>query len=138
MVDGSDQVVQTRRGARPGESTTDLIFIVLLAKVTKEVRSLISRSQYRIPLPYATNDILSAHLGVDSCEEDAEAAYADDVMHGYLHQDPFFIVDAIGFTANALVSSARMHGLEFNFGPRKTESRSLPSRPKRSCPTNGD
>ena len=63
---------------------------------------------------------LSAQLGVDTSTEEAEAVY--DALHAFVHQGPFFIVDAIGFTAHALVSCARMHGLDLNFWPGRTEA----------------
>ena len=122
VVDGSDQIVQTRRGARPSESVADIIFIFVFAKVTKEVRSLISQTPFRVPLPLATDGTLSAQLGVDARTGEVEAVYADDARHGFLHIDPFFVVGAMRVSAQALVSCARTHGLELNFGPGKTEA----------------
>ena len=40
-LDGSPAITETFKGARPGEATADLIFMFLLARVTKEVREAI-------------------------------------------------------------------------------------------------
>ena len=53
---------------------------------------------------------------------DAEAIYADDAMHGFLHLEPVFVVSAVGFTAHAIADRARIHGIELNFGAGKTEA----------------
>ena len=83
---------------------------------------MISDSKFRMSPPYASNGILSAQLVVVTSTEEAEADYADDALHAFVNQNPFFIVDAMCFTAQALVASARMHGLVLNFGPGSTEA----------------
>ena len=122
VINGSEEVVRTSRGARAGEATADLIFIFLFGRVTKQVRTLINESPYWIEFPYSSTGILSARDGLDTTTDDAEVAYADDVMHAYVHKDPSFIAEAIRFTAAALVHVAALHGLKLNFGPGKTEA----------------
>ena len=94
----------------------------MFANIITEVRSVISHSAFRMPLPLASNGILSAQLGTGAHTEDTEAIYADDATHGLLHPDPFFIVSAISFTAQAFVFCARAHALELNFCPGKTKA----------------
>ena len=43
-------------------------------------------------LPLASNGILSAQLGADSCTDDVEAIYVDDAMRVFLHSDAFSLL----------------------------------------------
>ena len=95
VIDGSDQIVQTLRGTRPSESIADLIIIFCLQEVIKEVRTILCQSPFCMSLPLASNGILSAQLGTDTCTDEAEAVYANDAMRGFMRSDPFFIVSAI-------------------------------------------
>ena len=122
VINGSEAVVRTSRGARAGEATADLIFIFLFGRVTKQVRTLINESPYWIEFPYSSTSILSAQDGLDTTTDDAEAVYADDVMYAFAHNEPSFIAEAVRLTAAALVHVAALHGLTLNFGPGKTEA----------------
>ena len=119
---GSEAVVRTSRGARVGEATADLVFIFLFGRVTKQVRTMINESPFWTELPYSSTGFLAARDDLDTTTDDAEVVYADDVMHAFAHKEPSFIVEAVRFTAAALVHVAALHGLTLNFGPGKTEA----------------
>ena len=63
VINGSEAVARTTRGARAGEATADLVFIFLFGRVTKEVRSIINESPYWTERPYSTTGFLAASDG---------------------------------------------------------------------------
>ncbi len=48
--------------------------------------------------------------------------YADDAMHGVVHESACFVVKAIAFTDEDFNVAAERHGLLLNFGTGKTEA----------------
>ena len=122
VIDGSDSVVRTTRGARVGEATADVIFMFLFGRVTKEVRSVINASRFWTELPLSSTGFLASLDGFDSTTDDAEVVYADDVMHAFTHKDAGFVAESVRCTASALVQVAGRHGLALNFGPGRTEA----------------
>ena len=72
--------------------------------------------------PFASAGIRSGQTGTDDFTQAAEAIYADDATHGFLHADLTFVVDASSFTAQALTACALKHGLELNLVIGKTEA----------------
>ena len=111
-IDGSEQVVQMLRGARPGEAIADLLLFVCLT-ITKEARSILNRSEFRMSLPLSVSGLLPAQLGADTSTEDVDSVYADDAMHGFLRSNASLVVSAVGFTAQVFVARARVHRLDF-------------------------
>ena len=51
-----------------------------------------------------------------------EAVYADDAMHGCLHESPVFMDAAIQFAAEQMQIVTRRYGLALNYGRGKTEA----------------
>ncbi len=97
MVDGSDRVTQSSRGARPGETIAGLIFICLFAKITKEVRFILTRSGFHQPLPFSSTGYLDFGFGCDTTTDELESNYVDDAMHGVMHPFSSFVVKAVAF-----------------------------------------
>ena len=60
VVDGTDQIAQTARGARPEEALALLGVLILFAKFTKVVRETINLSEFRVTLPFSSTGMLSA------------------------------------------------------------------------------
>lgn len=122
VVDGPDVVTRSSRGARPGETIADLIFILLFSKTTKEVRSLIKASEFDLTLPYYCAGFLSIGDGCKCETEDLESLYADDAMHGVCHESPSFVIQAVSFTECAFKCVAEQHGPTLNISAGKTEA----------------
>ena len=93
VIDGSDSVARTTRGARAGEATADLFFIFLFGRVTKEVRTIINASPFGTELSLRSTGFLASLDGFDSTTDDAEVVSADDVMHASTHKDVGFVVE---------------------------------------------
>ena len=47
--------------------------------------------------------------------DDLESVYADDVMHGCLHESPAFVLAAVQFTAEQMLRVTKKYGLLLNF-----------------------
>ena len=48
--------------------------------------------------------------------------YADDAIHGVIHESSLFVVEAIKFTAQIIEAVVRKHGLSLNYRPGQTEA----------------
>ena len=83
MIDGSELVAQTMRGAKRVMQLLTSWLFSCFAKITKEVRAIINLSEYSMTLPLSSAGILSAQHSHDTCTEDAAAVYADDSVHGF-------------------------------------------------------
>ena len=97
VMKGSPIVTATAKGARPGEATADLIFIFCLPALRRKSGRPSGCLNFQTMLPLASEGYLSASKGFDSSTDDLEAIYADDAMHGFLHESPEFVVAAIKF-----------------------------------------
>ena len=97
VMEGSPIVTATAKGARPGEATADLIFIFCLPALRRKSGRPSGCLNFQTMLPLASEGYLSASKGFDSSTDDLEAIYADDAMHGFLHESPEFVVAAIKF-----------------------------------------
>ena len=81
VVDGSETVSRSHKGARPGETIADLIFTFLFGKVTEEVRAAIDESEYCVSLPYNAASFVDHCREADANTTELESTYADDIMH---------------------------------------------------------
>ena len=94
----------------------------MFAKVTTEVREAIRASEFHAELPYSSGRWLSHDRGPLEYTDDLESVYADDVMHGCLHESRVFVAAAVQFIAEQMLRVTRKYGLLLNFCAGKTEA----------------
>ena len=123
VLQGDQQIIQTRRGTRPGSAWADLTFGVLLRRIV-QVRDECKRGlagacgQAHIPWD-GLRDWSSVQAPVDHAPLD-DIIWADDVASCLEIDKAQDAKLCMGLEAGVLVDAFDSHALTLSFGPRKT------------------
>ena len=111
VIEGSETVTETVKGARPGEATADLIFIFLFARVTMEAREALRSSEFQMLLPYSSGGWLSDACGRDAVTDALESCMPTTSCMGFCTNHLFSLWGLLNLPLSRCTQSPENMGL---------------------------
>ncbi|CAE7946492.1 PPR4, partial [Symbiodinium sp. KB8] len=120
-LDGSSDLVLTRRGTRPGDPLADLLFGFLFSAYLRSVDHALAQEELEtfVPQPQHPQDGTAPfHVSAPQCL--GCMAWADDFAHLQSSKDCATLCDRVVRATGLLVTHATAHGMVLTFAPDKS------------------